>query len=322
LSVTSSTTEAAGSLYGAAELYDAIVRPGPCEAFYRAEARRAGGAVLELGCGTGRLTLPIARDGHAVVGLDAAPAMLAAARRKAAAQGLDAEFVPGDMRDFDLGRRFALVIVSCNSLAHLTEEDGIAACLGAIRRHLAPGGTLAFDVALPCVATLARPAEAWRRLDLGPNPSAAIETEEAASYDPVTQIRTSRLRIRPPAGDARLVRFALRQFFPRELPLLLEGAGFELVARYGDFARNPLSEHSLNQICIARAAPRARHAAAPRGDPGPPGAPARVSRAGPPARRVGRMRGSRPRRRAIPPRRTAGGPCRAAAAGSPAGRRC
>lgn len=58
------------SLYDMPELYDAIVPRGPCEAFYRHEAKR-GGPLLELACGTGELTLPIARDGHDIIGLDA-----------------------------------------------------------------------------------------------------------------------------------------------------------------------------------------------------------------------------------------------------------
>ncbi|WP_458095558.1 class I SAM-dependent DNA methyltransferase [Roseomonas sp. WA12] len=245
----------APSLYAAADLYDAIVQPGPCENFYREEARGADGPVLELACGTGRLTLPLARDGHAVVGLDSSRPMLEAARRKAREGGIGASFLQGDMRNFELGRRFALIVISCNSLAHLSEPEDILACLSATCRHLAPGGTLAFDVMQPDLGALSRPEQGPRRLDLGPNPSSAIEAEEVSSYDPVTQLRTSRWRIRragqPEQAMAPLV---LRQFFPRELPLLLRAAGLELVARHGDFARNPLGPGSLNQICLARAA--------------------------------------------------------------------
>jgi SAM-dependent methyltransferase len=245
----------APSLYDLADLYDAIVPPGPCEAFYREEARRWGGPVLELACGTGRLTLPLAGDGHEVLGLDASPAMLAAARRKAARAGVRATFVQGDMRSFDLGRRFGLVIVSCNSLAHLTRSEDLRACLKAVRRHLAPKGRLAFDVVLPDARLLAQPEATSRRLDLGPNPASAIEAEEQAHYDPVGQVRVAQWRIRRVDGQEQVMApLVLRQFFPQELPLLLETAGLELVARHGDFARNPLGPWSLNQICLARAA--------------------------------------------------------------------
>jgi SAM-dependent methyltransferase len=249
----------APSLYDFAELYDAIVPPGPCEGFYLAEARRARGPVLELACGTGRLTLPLARDGHDVTGLDASPRMLAAAAAKAQAAGLSPRLTLGDMRGFDLRRRFGLVVIACNSLAHLTETEEALACLRAARRHLLPGGTLAFDVVMPGPALLAAEG-GWRRLDHGPNPASAIEAEEKASYDPVTQLRTARWRIRPPGQGPVEAAFALRLFFPRELPALLRLAGFEPVALHGDFARQALSPWSLSQVCLARPR-RGRHAA-------------------------------------------------------------
>ncbi|MBB5696141.1 SAM-dependent methyltransferase [Roseomonas pecuniae] len=179
--------------------------------------------------------------------------MLAVASRKAAAWGVRASFVLGDMRHFDLGRRFGLVIISCNSLGHLTDPGDLRACLTAVRRHLAPGGVLAFDVALPAPWLLARPEGEARRLDLGPNPASAIEAEETARYDPIRQVRVSHWRVRQ--GDGRqqvMAPLVLRQFFPQEIPLLLEAAGLELVARYGDFERQTLTAGSLNQICVAR----------------------------------------------------------------------
>jgi SAM-dependent methyltransferase len=246
------------SLYDDAEIYDAIVPPGPCEPFYRNLARRAAGPILELACGTGRLTLPIAQDGHEVVGLDASPAMLAAARRKADGQGLDVGFVEGDMRDFDLGRRFGLVILSCNSLSHLTEPRDLLAALAAVRRHLRPRGLFAFDVVLPDPRDLARCGAGPRRLDLGPNPGSAIEAEEEIEYDPVRQLRIGHWRIRSgPGGAMDFAPLVQRQFFPHEIPLLLAASGLELEARHGDFESNPLSAWSLNQICVARPSPGA-----------------------------------------------------------------
>ena len=147
------------ALYDVPKLYDLAFGPGPCEPFYREEARRAAGPVLELACGTGRLTVPIARDGHEIVGLDASPTMLEAARSKAKQAGVrGATFVRADMRSFALEGRFALVIVSCNSLADLTTNDDLKACFSRIREHLRPGATVAFDIVNPDVTSLARSA--------------------------------------------------------------------------------------------------------------------------------------------------------------------
>jgi SAM-dependent methyltransferase len=123
------------------------VRPGPCEAFYRKLARDMGSGsspVLELACGTGRLTIPIARDGHEMVGLETSPTMLEAARTKAESSGLGITFVRGDMRAFASHRHFGLIVVSCNSLAHLTTNEDLRACFRRVRDHLEPGGFFAF----------------------------------------------------------------------------------------------------------------------------------------------------------------------------------
>jgi SAM-dependent methyltransferase len=136
--------------------------------------------VLELACGTGRLTIPIARDGHETVGLDTSPTMLEAARAKAESSGLGNTFVRGDMRAFALHRHFGLIVVSCNSLAHLTTNEDLRACLRRVRDHLEPGGFFAFDIVNPDVTALARPRSKSVRLDLGPKPSSAIAVEEVA----------------------------------------------------------------------------------------------------------------------------------------------
>eukprot|EP01032_Pedospumella_encystans_P035134 gene35134-39742_t len=122
---------------------------------YRAEADRHGGSVLELGSGTGRTLIPIAADGHPSVGLELSPDMLAEAQRKAAERGVDVDWVQGDMRDFDLGRRFDLVIIAANSLLHLHDADDLVSCFRSVSRHLAAGARLVFDVFNPSVHVLA-----------------------------------------------------------------------------------------------------------------------------------------------------------------------
>lgn len=232
-------------LYDDPILYDRLVLPGPCEAFYAGLAAQSRAPVLELCCGTGRLTLPLAAAHPDVTGLDCAPAMLAQARRKAAKRGSGARFVEGDMRDFDLGRLYGLIVVSCNSLAHLTDPSDLRRALANMRRHLAPGGLLAFDVSFLKPEDL-RVADEPRRLDLGPNPSAALGVEAQTRYDPLTQVRSMDWRLCGSEGAP--WRFDLRVFFPQEIPLLLERAGLRLSSFHGDFAANPLSSDSLMQI--------------------------------------------------------------------------
>jgi len=243
------------ALYDIPPLYDLLVQPAPCERFYRDLAKRVGGPILELACGTGRLTIPLALDGHEIVGLDASHAMLRSAHKKADTEGVEITFVRGDMRRFDLDRRFALVIISCNSIAHLTTNEQLKDCLHSVAKHLASGGLLAFDIINPSLGDLLRPEDQSVRLDIGPDPSAAVAVEEIATYDPVQQIRVAQWCILGSSARRRQIApLRLRILYPQELPLLLDAAGFELAARYGDFDADPLASHSLNQICLARAA--------------------------------------------------------------------
>jgi SAM-dependent methyltransferase len=112
----------------------------------------AGGpkTILELGCGNGRLTVPLARSGHHVVGVDSSPDMLTLLRRKLSAAGPDVaarvELVQRDMRDFRLGRRFDLVLLPANNLSLLASPEDRAAVFRQVRDHLGPGGRFVFDV--------------------------------------------------------------------------------------------------------------------------------------------------------------------------------
>jgi SAM-dependent methyltransferase len=241
------------ALYETPILYDAVVRQGPCGGFYRRLAQGAGGPVLELACGTGRLSIPIAEDGHDLVALDISDPMLKAARRKAEAARVVIEFVEADMRSFDLGRRFALVIVSCNSLAHLTTNEELIGALRRIVGHLAPDGLLAFDVVNPRIADLACLGPRSERGEEVALRSHATAREELLAYDPVSQIRVLQWEIVGRRTERRRTEaMSLRTIFPQELPLLLSAAGLELVARFGDFEERPFVADSLNQVCIAR----------------------------------------------------------------------
>lgn len=241
------------SLYDVPLLYDRLVRPGPCEGFYLHLAQQTGGPVLDLACGTGRLSIPFALAGHEVVGLDSSAAMLRSARAKAREANAKIKFVEADIRAFALKRRFALIILTCNSLAHVNLTDELRECLMQVKRHLAPGGLFVFDVTNPDVRQLAQSRAGCVQLDVGLGWATDLIVEEIASYDQVQQIRVAQWRVRGTGGRVwEIAPLRLRQFFPQELPLLLESAGLELACRYGDFDGNPLTNKSSNQICVAR----------------------------------------------------------------------
>src|SRR5690349_17547262 len=112
---------------------------------WRSLAAEAGGPVLDVGAGTGRVTLDVAAGGVPVVALDIEPALLASLRHRAT--GLPVETVVADARRFDLGRRFSLVLVPMQTLQLLGGSDGRAAFLRCALAHLRPGGRVAAALA-------------------------------------------------------------------------------------------------------------------------------------------------------------------------------
>jgi SAM-dependent methyltransferase len=240
----------ARTLYDDPALYDRLVPPGPCETFYDSLAPE-GGSVLDLGCGTGRLTIPLAGRGRSITGLDASASMLSAARAKSSACGAPVVWAQGDMSRFDLGRRFDLIMVTCNSLAHLTDDEALQGCFASVRRHLREGGVFAFDVVNPDLKLLRRPTkERVKRAEAG----SGVRLRETVRYDDQSQIRETHWRIHDRDGSVREVAFRLRQFLPDALPALLQTAGLRLTARYGDLERNPFGARSRLQVCLAAAA--------------------------------------------------------------------
>lgn len=193
-------------LYDLPWLYDLMVPPSRCEAFYRNLAREHGGPILELGCGTGRLSIPLASDGHEVVGLDASRWMLGTAAIKAGSATPHLHFVHGDMRLFGFPQKFSLIIATCNTLGHLTNDVDLSVVLNRVVDHLQPAGIFAFDIVNPDLRELASPSKEKRR------------DRELIAYDPINQVETVRLTRPPSIQRVALAPMRLRTFFPKEIP--------------------------------------------------------------------------------------------------------
>ncbi len=241
--------------YSDARLYDRLF-PGsePAVDFYRAEADRHGGCVLELGAGTGHKLIPIASDGHPCTGLELSPDMLAEARRKADERGVEVEWLEGDMREFDLGRAFDLVFIAGNSLLHLHEAEDLVSCFRSVRRHLAPGARLIFDVFHPNVHMLAQADGVRRRRDalsfVDPD-RGVVHVDVAETYDSAAQVTHGRWHFSTDSEtDFVVAPLEIRSIFPQELPLLLWLGGLRVVDRFGDWSRAPLTAAAAIQLYI------------------------------------------------------------------------
>jgi len=244
-------------LYDDPDLYDVLLPVSAAQLnYYLSLARSHAGDVLALACGSGQLIVPVASTGLSATGLDRSSKMLLAARRRAAASGARVEFVEGDMREFDLARRFALIFVARNSLLHLSGQDEFAAFFSSVRRHLAPDGVLAFDIFNPDLRLLCRPSGERFPVMRATSPLHGELTVEAThDYDRHSQVNRATWFVSTPGErDAWVAPLHLRSIFPQELLALLAVNGLHLIRRDGDYSGNSFTNTSASQVCQCRRA--------------------------------------------------------------------
>lgn len=229
---------------------------------YQHFALQVGSPVLELGCGTGRLALPLARKGHEVIAVDVSPAMLARLRAKLAAEKPEvAERVRPvltDMRQLDLGEEVPLAIIPFNTFMHLLTKEDQQTALGKAHLHLSPGGMLVVDIASPYLFLLATAVETMtlQRELHDPETGRAIHKFVSTQFDHANQIQRLLIVYDEVAEDKTVKRTAipvnLRYVFRFEMELLLERAGFHMERVYGSVDLDPLDLDSERMIFVAR----------------------------------------------------------------------
>jgi SAM-dependent methyltransferase len=224
--------------------------------FYIQKIAEYGEPVLELACGTGRITIPIAERGVSVAGLDISEAMLAHARDKAARKNLEIEWIAADCRTFTIDRRFKLIFFPFNSFLHLHDLESIEACLGRVREHLADGGRFIIDIFNPSLNILTRDPSLRYPVGEYPDPDGrgAVVITESNVYDPATQINYIKWYFKiGQSPDETVEELNLRILYPQEFDALLKYNGFSIEAKYGDYARNPFASGSPKQIVVCTA---------------------------------------------------------------------
>ena len=248
------------------ESYDVIapaVPPGGDDlGFVTGLARETGGPLLELACGTGRLTIPLAEAGFEIVGLDRSGAMLDVARAKAAKLDPAARgrirFVEADMTAFELRERFGLAFAVFRGFMLLLDVEAQHAALAAVRRHLRPRGRLVLDLFDPRLDWLPPGTEMPSRLLTGDLPTGTrVEASPLQrTSDPVRQVFVEPWRFVERDADGTILReeqevLTMRWTYRNEMRHLLTLAGFDDLHEYGDYAGSP-PEYAAEQIWVAR----------------------------------------------------------------------
>ncbi len=250
---------------GWAEWYDVFYAEAHLDEveFYVDLAAKAGGPVLEMGVGTGRIAIPAAQAGAAVTGVDLHQSMLNEASRKLASAGPLAgsvELIRADMRELDLGRRFALFIIPARTLMLVRSRRDQERILRRAAAHLAPGGRLVFNVSVPDPETLL--GSSGKRVLLGhsvnPETGRRCILWAINRYNSRSQLNRGTQTVEEVDCGGRVVRSAdldatARFLFPAEVHVLAQSAGLRVLEVYGGFDGSAFTEASEEMIVVAEA---------------------------------------------------------------------
>lgn len=244
-----------------ARFYDLDYEPFQDDvAFYQGMAEHIGGPLLELGCGTGRLLLPLARAGHTITGVDMSARMIEVAQAKIVAARMQGRItlVEQDMRHLKLSQNFQMAFIALNSFMHLTSLEDQLQALRTWHKLLAPGGVLIIDVDNPDPRHLL---EADGRLELvnqwfDPDSGATVLKHMVRTLDAARQLQQVLFIYDEVFADGQIRRtlapFQARYLHRSEGELLLDKAGFTPEQVYGSYDLDPYLSDSERMIFVAR----------------------------------------------------------------------
>jgi SAM-dependent methyltransferase len=229
---------------------------------YLGYAQIVGGPILELGCGTGRLLVPLGEAGFDVVGVDNSASMIDQARRRLGKAGSSVDLVNRDMQDLSSFDQysFRLVIIAVNSFLHLENRDAQLTTLRQIRRTIDRDGLLIIDVFNPSPQALMKMEDRYAfdaTWEL--NTDLTVQRFSHRTIDSAEQMITTRLFYDLISSDGTLKRrtttYRMRYVHRFEFELLLLEAGFELEGIYGSYSLDPFDHESEQLIAVAHRTP-------------------------------------------------------------------
>jgi SAM-dependent methyltransferase len=234
--------------------------------FYGELAAAQDGPVLELGCGTGRILLSLARQGKHVVGLDLAEPMLDQLKQKLAKEPREVQdrvtLVQGDMTNFELDERFGLVLAPFRAFQHLMDSSQQRSCVERIARHLRPDGLYvhnSFNPNLQYIVDAMKLAGTWKLVNEFTVESSGQVVLRYVQLQPNPARQVQGIRWRFEVFDAAgalqetlIEDMELRWLYRWEAEYLMELCGLEIVEAYGDFDKRPLDEQANELIYLCR----------------------------------------------------------------------
>ncbi|WBL17095.1 class I SAM-dependent methyltransferase [Sutcliffiella sp. NC1] len=219
-------------------------------------AEKQKGTIIDIACGTGRVTIPIAKAGHKVIGVDIHSGMLAEARNKTTNLNVDINWMEQDCSNLNLGLKSNLLYTVGNSFQHFLTNEDQDGLLSSVNNHLEMNGIFIFGTRFPSAEELLQPTseEYWRSYT---DNEALVDVYTISHYDSLQQIQhyTTIRKYKNKEGqiiDEKRTNISLRYVYPKEMERTLRLHGFEIINVYGDWKETPLTKDSHEMIYVCK----------------------------------------------------------------------
>jgi len=243
-----------GDLIYDADIYDGMNTSMTDLQFYkRWMPKNKDARILELCCGTGRLTLPIAKDGYDISGVDYTSSMLEQAKLKACESGLSVEFIEADIRTLDLQEKYDLIFIPFNSIHHLYTNEDLFKAFNVVKKHLKEEGLFLLDCFNPNIQFIVESEKELKEIaEYTTSDGKKVLIKQAMRYENNSQINRIEWHYFINGEFHSIENLDMRMFFPQELDSYLERAGFTVIHKFGDFEEEAFSDNSEKQIFVCQ----------------------------------------------------------------------
>lgn len=221
-------------------------------------AQKVKGTIIDIACGTGRVTIPLAQKGFQLLGIDVHQGMLNEAKRKSSKQQLPTQWRRQDCTNLHLGVKSELIYCVGNSFQHFLTNEDQDGLLSSVNKHLEVEGYFIFGTRFPSREELLQESteEYWRSY-IDRDSNLKVDMYTVMTYDSIQQIQhyTTIRKYKNEAGqivDEKRTNIRLRYVYPKEMERLMRKHGFEIVELYGDWKESPLTNDSYEMIYICQ----------------------------------------------------------------------
>jgi len=209
--------------------------------------------ILELCCGTGRLTLPIAKDGYKISGVDITSSMLDQANAKALEAGLTIDFIKADIRTLDLPEKYDLIFIPFNSIHHLYQNDDLFQVFNVVKSHLKENGLFLLDCYNPNIQYITESEKEQKEIaEYITKDGRKILIKQKMHYENKTQINRIEWHYFINNKFDSIQNLDMRLYFPQELNSYLEHNGFKIIHKFGNFKEVEFNNSSEKQIFVCK----------------------------------------------------------------------